>query len=381
MNRKQFIFLTIALAFIGGAGLILFKRNQASWTALEVKMGDKVLPNFRFNDVAAIHVKGGSDVNVLRKNGQWIVQERSDYPANYHQVKELLMKIRDLKVVQSETIGRSQLSRVNLDEPGKSSGGGTLIEFKDERGKVIDGVLVGKKHARQQNESASSGLEGLFNGRYILLPSDPKNVLLISDDLASVVPEAAAWLSRDFFKIENVKSFSMTSPDPTNSWKVSRESQTSQWVLVNSNPGEVLDTNLATQTSEMLEFPSFIDVLSKEVGIKEGLAQPKIVTIETFKQFTYILKIGAKRETTYPMTVEVTAHIPNDQVVGSSDEKVDQKELQEEITKLRSKLAKEQALASWVYAVDSWIEPLIRDRNQILEKKTILSERTRTATQ
>jgi LPXTG-motif cell wall-anchored protein len=42
MNRKQLILLLVALAVIGGAGLVLLKRNQKSWTESEAQIGQKL---------------------------------------------------------------------------------------------------------------------------------------------------------------------------------------------------------------------------------------------------------------------------------------------------------------------------------------------------
>ena len=91
MNRKQLILLLLVLAIIGGAGLVLLNRNKESWAEPEAKMGEKVLPNFQPNAVAAIHIKGGSDLNLVHKNDIWRVQERDDYPANFHQISDMLI--------------------------------------------------------------------------------------------------------------------------------------------------------------------------------------------------------------------------------------------------------------------------------------------------
>ena len=102
MNRKQFIFVLIALAIIGGAGLVLLRQNRQSWGIHEAKVGEKLLPHFRLNDVAAVRIKGASELHIFQTNGLWRVREREDFPANYPQLKDLLIKIRDTKVVQSE---------------------------------------------------------------------------------------------------------------------------------------------------------------------------------------------------------------------------------------------------------------------------------------
>src|SRR5215468_3508655 len=104
MNRKQFVFLLLALAIISTAGLLVLNRHKQSWTVREAKVGEKLLPNFRPKDVAAIHIKAAVDLNIENKEGAWRVRERGNYPANYEHIKSLLVRIKDIKVVQSDEI-------------------------------------------------------------------------------------------------------------------------------------------------------------------------------------------------------------------------------------------------------------------------------------
>jgi hypothetical protein len=387
MNRKQFILVLAALAVIGGAGLVLLKHRKESWTVRESKMGDKVLPNFRFNDVAAIHIRGGVELNVVYTDGLWRVRERGGYAANYQQIRDLLMKVRDIKVVQSETIGPSQLARVNLEEPGKGIGSGTLLEFKDGRGQVLAALIAGKRHLRPHDGSTPFGLKGLFDGCYVLSPDDPKNVLLISDELASVAAAPEAWLSRDFYKPENIQTISVAATNPANCWSLSRETESRPWSLTGGEPGGggALDNTIAAQIAEMLGFLSFVDVVSNTAPSGTGLDQPTLVNILTFDHFAYTLKIGAKGPAgNYCMTVAVTADIPAGRVAGKDEKPEETKELdkefQDKTKRLRDKLAKEQALAAWIYVADSqMIESLIRDRAQLLEKNTIASDQSAAA--
>ena len=426
MNRKQFILVLLALAIIGGAGLVLLNRNKQSWSVREAKVGDKVLPNFRFNDVALIHVKSGvSDFNVERKDGFWRVRERGDYAANYPQIKDLLIRIRDLKVVQADTLGPSQFGRVDLESPedsvatpgkleptlpeaaipqssppraqspnstsnpnrprvlplmgeragvrasflatnqvsipGTDPSGhcGTLLEFKDASGKLIESLLVGKRHLRPGSQSDPFRLHGLFDGCYIRLPADPQTVLLISDELAAAAPEAQAWLNRDFFKMENIKSVSLISTNGANLWSLMRDGESRPWFLSDSKSAEEeeLDTAVASHIAEMLPFLTFVDVM-KTAGTEKSIEKPTVVFIETFDHFFYTLKVGGKRlEGDYPVAVSVTATLPADE------------------DKLRDKLAKEQALTRWVYLVESTVmEPILRDRAQLAHKKAIVSK-------
>jgi hypothetical protein len=378
MNRKQFLLVLAALVLIGGAGLILFQRNRQSWSPREPEAANKMLPNFQPNQVVAVHVKASSDFNLVCKQGRWCVPERSDYPANYTMLREFLIKLRDLKALQSEIVGPSQLALLELAQPGGGPGCGTLLEFKDPQNKLVGSLLLGKKHDRPQKDSEPLGIHGFYDGCYVLVPTDPHKVLLIPDALLNIVPEPGAWLNPEFFKVENIKFISLVSPNPANSWELSRETDASPWSLANLKPGEALDLTNASLTAEILAFPRFVDVLPRTVLPTDGLARPTVVTVLT-DHFAYTLKVGPKgRDGNYPMTVAVTGDFPTERV-ADKDESPEKKELldkefQEQTRQLRDKLAREQALARWVYVVDSWIELVIRDRAQLLARNATADE-------
>jgi len=374
MNRKQLILILVVLAIIGGAGMVLINQHKESWSIHEAKMGDKVLPGFQPNDVAAIHIKGGSELNVVRKNDIWRVQERGDYPASFGQISDLLIRLRDLKVVEAETVDSADLARVNLEEPGNGSGSGVLAEFKDAQGKVLTTLLVGRQYVREKSETSHSPLiNDTPDGRYILLPSDPKSVLLISDPLAILTSSPGPWLNRDFFKIEKIKSVSVTPANAANSWKVSRESESSTWVLADIKPDETLDTYLPKSIGNALQFLRFADIVLNPVPSETGLDKPTVVTIETFDHFNYTIKLGSRTpDGDYYMSASVTAEIPAERVAGKDEKPDDKKKLDAEFPgntkKLQDKLKQEQSLASWVYVLNaSTADLLVRDRSRVLK--------------
>lgn len=348
--------ILLALAVVGGAGLVLLRRNQQTWMVHEAKAGDPVLPGFQMNDVALIHVQGdGTDFNVVHTNDVWLVRERNDYPANFALIRDFLFKVRDLKVVQSDLIGPTERGRLDLEPPGTATNSATLLEFKDQRGKLLASLLVGKRHLRPQNDSEPLGLHGLFDGRYALLPNDPDNALLVSDDLAAASPDPGTWLSQDFFKAENVKYISLTSPKPGDSWEITRADDSSPWILSNAKPGEVLNAQTASNISEILEFPTFDDVARKTPSLMAslGLDKPIVITALT-DHFAYTLKVGQREANgDYPITVNVEGNIPNTDPSASD---------------LRAKLVKEQALAPWIYDAGNWIARIVLcNRTALLE--------------
>jgi len=376
MNRKQLILLLAALVVMGGASLLLLKRNQESWTASQDQIGQKLL-NLQINDVAAIHIKGDTDLVLDRKDDGWHVQERGDYPANVSQIRDLLFKMSELKVAQSDPIAPSQLARMHLEQPGKGANSATLLEFKNAQGKTVQSVLLGKKHTQKSERPSpmSFGDEGFADGRYVMLPGDAKTVLTVSDPLNSADPKCSEWEDKDFFKVEKPRTISFTSTNASNSWTLTRTNESAPWTLEQPKTGEVLDSNKVSSLAGALSYPNFVDVAADAAPDKTGLDKPLAVTIETFDHLTYTLKIGHKTpENDDYITVAVAGDVPSARTPGK-DEKPDDKakldkEFQDKTKPLQEKLDKEKALAKWTYLVNTWVvEPLIRDRAQLMVEK------------
>jgi hypothetical protein len=382
MSRKQFFLVLLALAIVGGAGLVLLKRDQQTWAANEAKVGDVILPGFSINSVESIHVKGVVDFNLLHTNGIWRVDERYNYPANFARVSDLLIKIRDLKVVQSDLIGPSQLPRLYLNAPGNPTNGGTLFEFKDGHGKILASLLVGKKHDKPQDLSEPIGLHGMFDGCYVLLPNEPQNALVASDELAAADPQPRSWLNRDFFKVEHIRLISLVAPNPDDSWEISRDNDSSPWVLNNAKPGEVLNTNVVYDPGEILAFPEFDDVAPQTSTNMAalGLDKPIVVTVVT-ENLAYTLKVGPKLPNgERAMTVAIAGNILPARVADPNEQPEDKAKLDAEFEKknedLRKILARGQSLAPWIYEAGSWIEMVLHVRSDLLEKTTLAAGQT-----
>ncbi|MGH8024926.1 MAG: DUF4340 domain-containing protein [Limisphaerales bacterium] len=310
------------------------------------------------NEVAVIHVEGnGANFNVVHTHNLWSIRERDNYPADYDLVRDFLFKVSALKVVQSDVIGANELARLDLEPPGTGTTSALLVQFKDRGGKLLASLLVGKRHRRPRNDSEPLGLHGLFDGRYVLLPGDPHNSLLVSDDLAAVSPAPGLWLSQDFFKVENVKFISISSPEHGKGREISRADDDSPWTLSNARPGETVNDLAASRLSEILEFPSFDDVARKTPALlaSQGLDKPIVITALT-DHFAYTLKVGRKKpDGDYPITVNVAGDIPDAAPDAAG---------------LRAKLARERALEPWIFYAGHWVERMLEARDSLVQRST-----------
>lgn len=263
MNRKQLILLLVIVVALGAAGWWLYQGNQSAWKGGTQGTANKVLGDLPVNDVAQIVIKSDTnELDLVKKDNLWRVKQRDDYAANYSEISGFLLKAADLKAVQTEEVGPSLLGRYKLLPPGTASNAATLVQFNDQNGKPIKTLLLGKTHMRKSEGRPSpmgdvGDSEGWPDGRYIMVGTGSKTVAVISDPLSNMEPKPDQWLNKDFFKVEKIRSIAVAYPVATNSWKVTRDSETANdWKLSEPKPGEKLDSSKTSSLSYALSSPA-----------------------------------------------------------------------------------------------------------------------------
>ena len=90
MNRKQLTTLIIACIVLGVIGSIVYNKRSADDSS-DQQLGRKVFKDFPINDVERIAIRQGpAQVNLVKQNDIWTVQERNNYPANFSTISEFL---------------------------------------------------------------------------------------------------------------------------------------------------------------------------------------------------------------------------------------------------------------------------------------------------
>ena len=189
-----------------------------------------------------------------------------------------------------------------------------------------------------------------------MVPGRADHVFLVAGTFDEVQLKPETWLDRDFLKVENAKSIALAGTTPAMNWKIFRETATGPWTLLETKPGEELDSAKANSVSSHVANPTFADVLPADAQTAEtGLDNPSTLTIETFDGFDYELRIGKLMDANYPVLVSVKAVLPNERK-PAPDEKPEDKarldqQFQEKRKKLGEKLAREQKLAGRPYLI------------------------------
>jgi hypothetical protein len=382
MNRKHFIILIAVAIIIGAVAISLQKSNKASYSETTTGAGQKLMGNFPVNDVALIDIKSAAgEVTLAKKDDSWRVKERGDYPANFSSISDFLRKAAELKIVQAEEVGPSQYDRLELNPPGKAGAKtGTVVDFKDKSGKSIKSLILGAKYVKKSEAPSQFGGEGFPAGRWVQDQANTGTASLISDALSEAEPKVEQWLDKDFFKVEKVRSLTVTYPEATNSWKASRESESAPWVLADLKAGEQPDTNKLSALGSPLASPSFNDVAVDAKSPDLGLDKPTVIKLATFDGFDYTLNVGkkggdmAKGEENYPMTVTVSAELPKERTLGKDEKPEDKakldKEFKDKVQKLADKLQAEKKFENHAYLVSKWtLDSILKDRSSFMAEK------------
>lgn len=368
MNRKQFLLMLVAVVVLGGAGLAMFWQELSGYKASGAKIGAKVLPELKAADAAEIRLKDDkSEITLVSKNGSWSVKERGGYPADVGEISELLAKLVEAKIVQSESVGESLYPRLNLGEPGKDKEGtGTLLELKDKAGKPIAKLIFGKVSLKKDpGNPLPNAIDGVPAGRYMIAPGKIQSVVVVSDPFANVETKAGRWLAKNFFKADRIRTLAVG--EGAAQWKITRELEYSQWRFA-AGAGQ-LDPSAAVGAVNALGQLAFSDV-STDAKV-EG---EKVTTIvaETFDNLTYTIKV-AKQKTgdDYLFNFVLTGEPPKTRT-PEKDEKPDEikrraEEYEKTLKVLEARSQFEKILGQWVYVMPGKsLEPLLKDRAQMV---------------
>jgi len=388
MNRKTFLILLVLLLVLGGAGLALFWQDLGVWRSTGSKIGAKPFEKLATSQVAQIRLFDGSNEALLAlKDGRWVVRQRGDYNANVQEIGDLLVKLPDWKVVQTENVGASLLPRLNLIAPAenakadaktdakadgkaetktatKAEGMGTQLELADKSGTVIGSILLGKIVVKKEPSPLPIQQETPV-GRYVL-SQGAQPVLVMSDALKNASAKPEAWLAKDFFKADRIKSLTVSGEGAA--WKIARKEEYDPWKFAEGT-GE-LDPGKAVAAVNALNALTFTDVAT---DVKpESLDKPRTFVADTYDNLVYTIKVAPKPGSgDYYLTVSVSGEPPRARTPEANEKAADKerldKQFEDALKKLDDRIKLEKSLGGWVYVVSAkTLEPLLKPRAELV---------------
>ncbi len=374
MNRKSFLILLGLVAVLGGAGLLLFWNDLSAWRKSDAKIGAKLFEKVAVSEIAQIKLTDGKgSVQLVIKDKRWVVEQRNGYGANTQDIGDLLIKLSELKVVQTEAVGATLLPRLNLVEPDAKGGDakaieamGTQLELFDATGKSAASILLGKKVIKIEDSPLPIKPQTPV-GRYVLMPGSA-TVLVVSDALVVADANAGRWLAKSFFKAERIRSLAVSGEGAQ--WKISRPEEYGQWKFAEG--GGELDASAAVGAVNALTGLSFSDVA---VDVKaEALAKARSFVAETYDNLVYTVKVAKRAEgDDYYLSVAISGEPPRERKPEKGEKAEDKarldKQFAETLVKLDERVKAEKELGTWTFVVaGKTLEPMLKDRAALIAK-------------
>jgi len=374
MNTKQLAILVAVGIALGGAGLYVRNQQSAGYRQSSSQLGGALLSGFDASALAGMRItQGTNQLNILKSGNDWTVKERGGYPANFGSIQEFVRKLVDLKATQPVQVGPSRLPVLELVAPDK--GPGVLVELLGADGKTSRSLLLGKKHTKGggQEDAGMGGMGGGWPiGRYVMVDNKIETVTLVNEPLANAEPKPDQWLEKEWFKVEQPVSVTVSHLDATNSFSLTRTNEFSEWTLVGAKAEEKVDTAKTGVFSSLLSSPSFDDVIVDPQAGALGLDKPLEAKIRTANGWTYTVKVGKAQEgNRYPVQVTTEAQLLTQRTPAKYETKEDtekfSKEFAERLKKQQDKLAGEQARGRWTYLVSKWtIDSILKNRSELM---------------
>lgn len=247
------------------------------------------------------HGKGLSGAQTMRfllKDGQWLLPQRNDYPANQELVTETLLAMADLKAVSARTAQAKWHRALGLTVPEDL---GKAVRFKvtDANGEVLTSLLLGKEEASEAEAAQDVKTYGLEQRQFYVRREDASQSWLARGRLPRN-PNMAAWMSQELPRgdADALQSVSFGKSDKVVMTRVTADS----WSLAAG--GGWLAGFSALKPEDV----------AREDNIEFATAQPMVLTYENGLVLTYenlgaatVIWSRIKAETTEAASAETRA--------------------------------------------------------------------------
>lgn len=374
---KKIIVLLVVLAAL--IGVAFFTKDSSEKRLKPVAGREKLIPNLDVNAVRKIRIKEGDKSATIALTGEeWTVAERSNYPAAFEKIGNLLVELQEQKAGKQRTVGKGALGDVKLKSPGegKEDETGLQVELLGEGDKAISTLVLGSNVNSSTVGKEASPFGGGGSERYVRVTSDTDAVWVVENQFYEVQPKAEDWIDKSFIDVQKIKEVQVTAPKAEDSWKVARKDEASEFALTDAKPGDEFDNSKASLSS-LLSNATFSDIVPKDQTGGDFLKDAYAVKVTTFDNFVYdfkMLKKGEGSDEKHYMTVAVSANLPKERAPVKDEKPEDKKKADEEFAATKKtqeeKLAKEKKHEGWVYEVSSYvISNVMKKRSETLKDK------------
>ena len=87
---------------------------------------------------------------LLRQGEAWVLPDRGNYPVRPEKLREMLVGLTELRLVEARTADRAQLDRLGVDDPARPGSTAVLLRILGPQDQPIAELVVGRRRVRTQ---------------------------------------------------------------------------------------------------------------------------------------------------------------------------------------------------------------------------------------
>ncbi|MDQ3959255.1 MAG: DUF4340 domain-containing protein [Pseudomonadota bacterium] len=273
MSKKSLAILAIITLVIGTAAWYLTEQRLPKTELAKKPLYPELLN--RVNDIARIEVKTKDQDTVLVKQGeQWVIENRSRYPALFEKVKGAVLAIADLEILEGKTKNKELYPRLGVEDIETQGASSRQVVLLDQGGQSLAALIVGKKR------TATSGRS--IPAFYVRKVGEPQ-ALLVKGALEDLPEKPIDWTDQSLLNIDSKRIREITiEPPGQGPLRIHRkDASTQDFTLDNILKGTKLKSQTALNgLASTLEFLQFEDVVTRASFTPPP--NPTVTTLRTF---------------------------------------------------------------------------------------------------
>ena len=206
MMFKSLSTLAVIAAVLIAVTVFVSQRNKPT----PPQTGQPVFPELKatINTVSEMRVSTQSGTITVHKDEEaWRVKEKHNYPADLGKMREILIGLAELKILEPKTRKPELYEKLGLQDVEAEGSLSTGVTLKDAAGNTVAAAIIG-------NDRPAKGKSG-YKEMFIRKPGDSQTWLV--EGRLTVEKNPGKWLDKELVQIETkrVRRLSVTHPDGT----------------------------------------------------------------------------------------------------------------------------------------------------------------------
>ncbi len=207
MNSKAIGILILITGVLLAGTLMMIDKQETKHAPSEIN--GKFFPQLEdhINDITTIEVTQGDSKSIITlQSDVWRVDTRFGYPADFSKVKQAVLSVSGLEIIEPKTKNPEKYTKLGVESPSADSDN-QLITFIDKDGKTLATVIIG--------ESKLANKPGAKAKLYVRKMDDEQSWLV--EGQVRLPSGDSDWLNTEIMNIDQkrITKVAITHPDKT----------------------------------------------------------------------------------------------------------------------------------------------------------------------